>query len=155
MGCNQIMNFSMVSYHSYRKRYTLHINVKSARYQCRHSSGWNIEFTIFYLWGFLSSLPLTTASTKDRKPKADIPPPSSEHSSAPGFAMNITGAGFFFLITKTMTKYNGYLWAIIIVSNQSVFNCLVLLLYLHSGWQGGHCLQNNEIKSNNNASPSL
>ena len=27
-------------------------------------------------------------------------------------------------------------------------NCVVLWLYLHSGWQGGHCLQNNEIKSN-------
>ena len=119
MGWNQIMNFSMVSYHSYRKRYTLHINVKSARYQCRHSSGWNIEFTIFYLWGFLSSLPLTTASTKDRNPNADMPPPSSEHSSAPGLAMNITGAGFFFLNYR---YYNVSLWAICyhVHTNQSL-----------------------------------
>ena len=109
MGWNQIMNFSMVSYHSYRKRYTLHINVKSARYQCRHSSGWNIEFTMFYLWGFLSSLPLTTASTKDRNPNADMPPPSSEQSSAPGLAMNITGAGFFFLNYKHYDQI--ILWA--------------------------------------------
>ena len=42
---------------------------------------------------------LTTARTKERKPKADIPPPaSSEQSSAVGLAMNITGAGFFFLL---------------------------------------------------------
>ena len=41
---------------------------------------------------------LTTARTKERKPKADIPPPaSSEQSSAVGLATNITGAGFFFL----------------------------------------------------------